>query len=161
MHPWFWPATLAKAHRRSLGLIVGLMLLPTALSSWQLWSAATKIDHIARVSASGTRIIGQIDGLTKQYRADQWTYLVLGPGHPQRQETVDSMARIDADLRELFASYRELPLRTENRESLAKYEQDWNEYLRATSATFDLTHGRPMWDTLKADRGAEPARMGP
>jgi diguanylate cyclase (GGDEF)-like protein len=159
-------STLAKAHRLSLAFIVGLMLLPTTVSAWQLWSAANKIDYIAQVGVPGAHIIGNIDGLMNKYRKEQWQYLALKPGVKERQECIDSMAEEEADMRKLFASYRTLPLRSEDRIAVARYERDWNDYLTATKpelpladagkyteaiATFNEPHGQEMWDALKAD----------
>jgi diguanylate cyclase (GGDEF)-like protein len=159
-------STLARAHQYSLVLIVGLMLIPVTVSGWQLWKASDRIDYVAQVGVPGAHLIGRIDALMNKYRKEQWEYLALKPGDPERAETATSMTDEQAGMRELFAVYRTLPLQEEDRRALADFESDWYAYVAATAlelpladegrypeaiATFNEGDGEARWDALKAD----------
>jgi methyl-accepting chemotaxis protein len=159
-------STLAKALWATLAVVVVLMLLPASLSAWQLWSAATEVDYIGKVSVAGAHTIGQVETLMNVYRKEQWEYLALKPGDKDRADTVDSMAEERDDMVGLFTSYRALPVSAAERSTVAKFETDWNAYVEATndevtlvdagrfdeaSATFNGTTGDGLWHTLKAD----------
>lgn len=166
MKSFLMRSTLARAHQISLTLIVALLVVPTVVSGWQLWSATKKIDYVAQVGVPGAHLIGSIDGLMNKYRKEQWQYLALRPGDPQVAEAADSMTDEKAEMQELFAAYRQLPVQQRSRESLAAFEADWRDYLDVTGNemalmnsgqyhaaidTFNTGHGQAKWDSLKAD----------
>ncbi|MEV6305441.1 GGDEF domain-containing protein [Actinoplanes sp. NPDC051861] len=154
-------STLARAYRLSLALLVILMLVPTGVSAWQLWAATQRIDYVAEVGVPGAHLIGRIDGLMNKYRKEQWEYLALDPGDPERTETVASMSAEQAEMRAYFTAYRALPLRAADDAALARFESTWTAYLQVTAPLvsdgqadadiFNAGRGEELWDALKAD----------
>ncbi|AEV84336.1 Inner membrane protein yfiN [Actinoplanes sp. SE50] len=169
MKSFLMRTTLTKAHQISLAIIVGLLVVPTVVSGWQLWSATKKIDYVAQVGVPGAHLIGSIDGLMNKYRKEQWQYLALHPGDPQLAECTDSMTDEKAEMLGLFAAYRQLPLQQRGREELATFQADWRDYVDVTANeltladsgqyqaaidTFNTGHGQAKWDSLKKDLAA-------
>jgi methyl-accepting chemotaxis protein len=162
-------STIATALWTTLILVMILMLVPASLSVWQLWSATSEIGYLGKVSVSGAHSVGSIETLMNVYRKEQWEYLALKPTDKDRPDTADSMTEERAEMQDLFASYRALPIPAADRAAVSRFEADWNAYLQATEtelpladagrneeakATFNGTVGDGVWHKLKADVGA-------
>jgi methyl-accepting chemotaxis protein len=158
--------TIRRSLRLGFAVVVALLVLPGVLLAASLWQESRRIASLADASVPGEQIVGQVDGLMNKYRKEQWEYLALQRGDEERAETVTSMKEEDAEMNELFADYRKLPVTAPSREALATYETHWQEYVQATAGvaaladkgdnlaareTFDSGKGEELWDALKDD----------
>ncbi|MFC4057097.1 hypothetical protein ACFOWE_02245 [Planomonospora corallina] len=100
--------TISRALRFGLSVVIGLLLLPAATSAWYLWQASSQVGDLADTHMPTARITGEIDGLMNKYRKEQWEYLALPEGDEEVPATVEAMAEEDAEMRALFAGFREL-----------------------------------------------------
>ncbi|MBG0826922.1 methyl-accepting chemotaxis protein [Planomonospora sp. ID67723] len=156
--------TIDKALRFGFAMVIGMLLLPAATSAWHLWQASSTVSQLAEAGMPGAQLTGKVDGLMNKYRKEQWEYLALPEGDEEQAATVEAMAEEDADMKALFAEFRELPLSDAHLSVLSGYERAWTEYVRATGplvaladagdfaaarATFDSGAGDEQWDKLK------------
>ncbi len=162
-------STISTSLRFGFVIVVVLLALPAVTSAWSLWRATGQIDTLAEAGVPGAQITGQIDGLMNKYRKEQWEYLALPPGDEERVATTESMTEEDADMRQLFADYRALPVSAEDLDRLRAFESHWAQYVQATAGeagladqgdlaaardTFDTGAGGDLWDALKDDLSA-------
>jgi methyl-accepting chemotaxis protein len=162
-------SSISRSLRLGFVIVVALLALPALTSAWSLWRASSQVGTLAEAGVPGAQITGKIDGLMNKYRKEQWEYLALPPGDEERAATVESMAEEDADMRQLFADYRALPVGAADLARLRAYESHWTQYVQATAGeagladkgdltaardTFDTGTGGDLWDALKDDLAA-------
>ncbi|RZU50833.1 methyl-accepting chemotaxis sensory transducer [Krasilnikovia cinnamomea] len=158
--------TIRRSLRIGFTVVVVLLVLPGLVSVVSLFQATGRIGSLADASVPGAQIVGRIDALMNKYRKEQWEYLALPAGDKDLAETAASMKEEDAEMKDLFAEYRKLPVEAHNLKALAAFEDHWNGYVQATAGeigladqgdkdaardTFDDGKGGDLWDSLKGD----------
>ncbi|MFB9723362.1 methyl-accepting chemotaxis protein [Planobispora longispora] len=161
--------TISKGLRFGFAVVIGMLLLPAVTSAWFLWQASSSVNDITEAGMPGARLTGEVDGLMNKYRKEQWEYLALPPGDEERAATVEAMAEEDAEMKDLIADLRALPLDEAHLTTLDAFENAWSEYVGVTRPlveladkgdipaareTFDGGAGDEQWDKLKENVAA-------